>query len=183
MGKKEESNKPTNSHLKTIDREISNLRELGNLKLGILEDSLSHHIRVTTTLIKIATLEKFKSFNQDITPEQWQVLNVIAESPGIIQRELGDRTLKNRPTITRILDLLEKKELVVRKPNQDDRRVIRIHLSAKGTRVTKQYSSAIQEVDRIVMGGLSQKEISSLKGTLSKIRQNISPSLSKKNEK
>ena len=48
----------------------------------------------------------------DITPEQWLVLYHIGEHEGLNQKEVAAKADKDQPTTTRILDLLEKKDIL-----------------------------------------------------------------------
>ena len=48
-----------------------------------------------------AEIIQFRGYT--ITPDQWVVLNAVAEHEGICQRDLAGKTLKDRPTVTRIL--------------------------------------------------------------------------------
>ncbi|MNC31371.1 Organic hydroperoxide resistance transcriptional regulator [compost metagenome] len=67
-----------------------------------------------------------------LSPEQWSVLHVIAEQEGLIQKEIAGLSFKDKPTITRILDVLEEKGLITRKPGESDRRSFRLYATEKG---------------------------------------------------
>lgn len=62
----------------------------------------------------------FKPYN--LTPEQAGVLRRLGEQEGISQKELSIRMVKDQTNIIRLLDQLEKKNLVRRGPNKEDRR-------------------------------------------------------------
>lgn len=62
----------------------------------------------------------FKAYN--LTPEQVGVLRRLGEQEGISQKELSIRMVKDQTNIIRLLDKLEKKNLVRRGPNKEDRR-------------------------------------------------------------
>jgi len=68
----------------------------------------------------------------EITPEQWSVLYYVCLEDGQIQKELADRSGKDRPTTTRLLDLLEKKGLVYRKTGERDRRSFKVYATDRG---------------------------------------------------
>ncbi|MFD2332372.1 MarR family winged helix-turn-helix transcriptional regulator [Cohnella sp. GCM10020058] len=71
----------------------------------------------------------------DITPEQWSVLYYATRSDGLIQRELGERAGKDKPTTTRIVDHLVRKGWILRRPDHADRRAIFIEATAEGRRL------------------------------------------------
>ena len=70
-------------------------------------------VRVGKMTRAIAT-QNFKKENYPITPEQFTVLTAILDHDGLYQRQIGAITLKDRPNITRIVNILEKMELVTR---------------------------------------------------------------------
>jgi DNA-binding MarR family transcriptional regulator len=67
-----------------------------------------------------------------VSPEQWSVLHLIAGQEGLIQKEVAERSFKDKPTVTRILDVLEEKGLISRKPGEQDRRSFRLYPTDKG---------------------------------------------------
>ena len=70
-----------------------------------------------------------------LTPEQWALLNRLGEKDGVTQRELSERTFKDQPNTTRILDKLEKKKLIRKANNPEDRRAFIVFLTDKGKEV------------------------------------------------
>jgi DNA-binding MarR family transcriptional regulator len=70
-----------------------------------------------------------------LSPEQWSVLHVIAGQEGLIQKEIAERAAKDKPTVTRILDALEEKGLITRKPGEQDRRSFRVYATDKGKEI------------------------------------------------
>lgn len=71
----------------------------------------------------------FKASGLDITPEQWIVLIFLWEKDGVNQQELCNATFKDKPSMTRLLDNMERQHLVVRIADKNDRRINLIHLT------------------------------------------------------
>lgn len=67
----------------------------------------------------------------DITAEQWQVLLKLSKQNNINQKVLSKLVCKDQATLTRMLDILERKELVKRNVSKDDRRSFCIHITEK----------------------------------------------------
>lgn len=88
----------------------------------------------TAMRLRLGLRRVFAENGQDVTPEQWGVLLCLWREEGLSQCELAERTVKDRTTITRILDLLEKKGLAERRRDPEDRRTFRIHLTEAGRR-------------------------------------------------
>ncbi|MBP2651478.1 MAG: transcriptional regulator [Firmicutes bacterium] len=78
---------------------------------------------------------RFKVFN--ITPEQWILLNSLAQKDGINQKELSVIAGKNQTIVTRMLDILERKRFVERRADPNDRRAYRVYLTEKGMELQK----------------------------------------------
>ena len=64
----------------------------------------------------------FRQNSLDITPEQWTVLIYLWEQDGVTQQELCNATYKDKPSMTRLLDNMERRHLVVRIADKKDRR-------------------------------------------------------------
>jgi len=100
-----------------------------------MDNAIGYLIGHTAMRIKIGLRRLFVQSGLDVTPEQWVVLFRLYERDGLTQSELGDRTVKDKTTVTRILDRLEKKGLLYRRRDTRDRRSQRIYLTESGTTV------------------------------------------------
>lgn len=68
-------------------------------------------------------------------PGQAMILRILGTRDGLSQRELADLLLLGKPTVTTMLQRLERAGLVEREPDPDDQRVTRVRLSAEGRRL------------------------------------------------
>ncbi|MDF2925969.1 MAG: transcriptional regulator [Paenibacillaceae bacterium] len=115
-----------------------------------LGNSLGFVLGVAARRVSLLLMLKLKEF--EISPEQWSVLYYIREQEGLIQKELAGRSGKDKPTVTRILDSLEDKGLIVRKPGEHDRRSFRIYATDKG----KELVELTEPVERSMNEQLAQ---------------------------
>jgi DNA-binding MarR family transcriptional regulator len=67
-----------------------------------------------------------------LTPPQYYILSLLAEKDARPFKELADVLACTRATVTGIVDTMEKKGLVVRAPNPDDRRSLLVKMTEKG---------------------------------------------------
>ena len=67
-----------------------------------------------------------------LTLSQFGVLEALWHLGPLCQRDLGLKILKSSGNMTMVVDNLEKRALVDRRKNADDRRVTEVHLTAKG---------------------------------------------------
>ena len=158
----------------SVDEQLKFLERLKRAKpSGIMGQSMGFLLASTMTRIRIVMLRKIKEYGYEITPEQGHVLNVIGESEGISQSEIADRTMKDRPTITRILDILERKKLISRKSDAGDRRAYKIYLTAPGREKIALFGRIIAEVDAQAFKGVNAKERKMLEEILRTIWSNV----------
>jgi DNA-binding MarR family transcriptional regulator len=97
-----------------------------------MDNAVGYAIGHAAARLKIGLRRVFVAAGHDVTPEQWVVLYRLYESQGLTQCGLGERTVKDKTTITRILDRLEDKDLVTRRRDATDRRSQRIFLTPAG---------------------------------------------------
>ena len=111
--------------------------------------------------------------NLDISLDQWMVLGPVWKNEGISQKEIADYCGKDKTSITKIIDTLEKKNLVVRVSDQLDNRVKRIVLSNKGKTLFLDALPVMEKTRKELRLGISDKEIETIKVVLTKIYNNL----------
>ncbi|WJH34659.1 MarR family transcriptional regulator [Paenibacillus sp. CC-CFT747] len=110
----------------------------------------------------------------DLTPEQWTVLKRLAEEDDITQKELALRSDKDQPTITRILDILERKQFISRKPNGEDRRSYRILITGKGREHQELVRPLLEEqFESKLLNGISPEHLEIFKSVLFQMMDNL----------
>lgn len=111
--------------------------------------------------------------NYDITPPQFEVLLTLWNEDGLVLSELGRRLSRDGPTITGIIDRMEKKTLVVRKRSTRDRRVIQVFLTPKAWEVRENLMKMQRDAGMNITVDFSQRDIDMLESLLQKIMVNI----------
>ncbi|MFL8936087.1 MarR family winged helix-turn-helix transcriptional regulator [Rossellomorea oryzaecorticis] len=112
--------------------------------------------------------------NFDITPEQWTVLKRLSENDGINQKELANKAEKDQPTVTRILDILERKELVIKKKNEEDRRSFILFITDKGNTLKEELTPVIEALwEENILAGISEDELEMYRKVLVKMNGNL----------
>ncbi len=142
-----------------------------NIDPGKLDDALAYVIHRTARLLRLNLLHFFQKNGYDITPEQWFMLYRLSEQDGRAQHELVDRAIDDRPNITRLLDSLQKRDLIERRPDPEDRRRFLIVLTSKARSfLDEAMPKVIEERDRL-FGNISDADKKALKRTLNKVEQ------------
>ena len=111
----------------------------------------------------------------DISIDQWMVLGPVWKSDGISQKEIAENCGKDKTSVTKIIDTLEKKNLLVRISDQLDQRVKRIILTNKGKQLFADALPVMEQTRAELRSGISDKEIHSLKIVLTKLYHNLQP--------
>jgi len=138
-----------------------------------LDDSYGYLINLEAQRLKYELHQTFQAKGYDVTPEQWAVLNRLWEQDGLSQVDLAERTFKDKPGTTRILNLLEKKGIVVRRPDESDGRVLRVFLTRIGKDLKDKLIPCAQEVLAKSGKNLSKEELVQFKLTLNQILRNL----------
>ena len=109
----------------------------------------------------------------DISLDQWMVLGPIWQLESASQKELGEMCLKDKTNITRIIDALEQKNLVVRVEDQIDHRIKRVVLTNAGKQLFFDVLPIMEKTREEVRKDISNKDIDTFKAVLSKILENL----------
>ena len=143
------------------------------------EASLKFHMNMGM-LINSAQRAMTKKFVQnatdsglDISLDQWMVLGPIWQLESASQKELGEICLKDKTNITRIINALEQKNLVVRVEDQIDHRIKRVVLTNAGKQLFFDVLPIMEKTREEVRKDISNKDIETFKVVLSKILENL----------
>ncbi len=138
-----------------------------------LDDSYGYLINLAAQRLRYELHQTFQAKGYDITPEQWAVLNRLWEQDGLAQVEVAERTFKDKPGTTRILNLLEKKGIVLRRRDVEDGRVMRVFLTRTGKDLKEKLIPCAEEVLVKSAQNLTKEDIAQLKQTLIKLLKNL----------
>ena len=115
----------------------------------------------------------FRSNGLDITPEQWTVLLSLWENDGVAQQELCDATFKDKPSMTRLIDNMEKQHLVVRICDKNDRRTNLIHLTKTGRQLEQKVNEITNITLKEAVEGIELEELNVSQEVLRRIFNNM----------
>ncbi|MCP4133035.1 MAG: MarR family transcriptional regulator [bacterium] len=138
-----------------------------------LENSMGFLVNRTAMKLKNELIHAFKSKGFNITTEQWAVLMCLWEQEARTQSEIAETLVKDKTNVTRILDLMEKKELIVRRSHENDRRSYRIFLTEKGKGLKESLIPLATEANLKSSKGLTQEDLEELKRIMNIIYGNL----------
>ncbi|MEI7473303.1 MAG: MarR family transcriptional regulator [bacterium] len=137
------------------------------------EESIAYVINRTAIKLKTYLFKQFKDSGFDITPEQLAVLIGLSQKNGQYQKELGDKILKDKPNMTRLLDILEKRGLITRKSDKTDRRKFKIFITKEGETTLELLLPITVEARNKAIKDIKDEEIEQVIKILNKITLNI----------
>lgn len=114
----------------------------------------------------------FRQNDLEITPEQWTVLLFLWEKDGVTQQELCNATFKDKPSMTRLIDNMERMHLVVRISDKSDRRINLIHLTKTGRELEERTRYIANRTLKEALYGLTVEELRISQNVLRKIFTN-----------
>ncbi len=109
-----------------------------------------------------------------LTVEQFHIMKSTSRTSGLSQNELCRQVGKKPANITRILDRLEKKQWIERKPNPTDRRSSLVFLTRNGDRIIAEVSTDFESYSSWFIEGISPEEEKVFRRVMQKIDSNIS---------
>lgn len=127
----------------------------------------------TARKVKQYARQKFTELHFNVTVDQWLILKQVYEHQKIKQNELAGLLFKDNPTLTRIIDILCNKELMVRKLHPEDRRSFNVELTREGKKKVEQMMPKIKKIRLQAWKGLSEKDFNHFKKILDTIYQNL----------
>ncbi|PIQ48851.1 MAG: hypothetical protein COW03_08050 [Cytophagales bacterium CG12_big_fil_rev_8_21_14_0_65_40_12] len=138
-----------------------------------IESIILFQIDKTSKVSKLYSQREFDRLGMGITVEQWILLKIIEENDGLTQKELAEKSLRDPASITRTLDLLNKKGFVERRPVEDNRRQYSICLKKEGTFLIEKYMPVISSHRAKSIEGITEQELEVLTLLLGKIQKNM----------
>jgi MarR family transcriptional regulator for hemolysin len=108
-----------------------------------------------------------------ITMAQWGVINILTIQNGITQREIANKLCSDTSSLIPLIDRLETKELVERKPDPSDRRVNRLYLTKKAEALLDPMYSCILSIRKILTRGIDTDQLGITEQVLERINNNL----------
>jgi DNA-binding MarR family transcriptional regulator len=126
-----------------------------------------------STAIARRLQKKFNSASLNLTIEQWSVLYHLWKQDGISQQELCNATFRDKPSITRLVDNLEKLDLVKRIASKEDRRINMIFLTPRAQQLQDQSMGLATETLNEALKTVPEEQIEICKAVLQIVYDNL----------
>lgn len=136
----------------------------------VIDESIGYLIKRTRSMLSHAVEREIA--DSDVTYEQWGVLLMILTERGETAAVLARCMECDTGSMTRMLDRLEAKDLIVRTRSTDDRRRVQLELTADGKKLAERLVKAIVNVLNRHLHGFSADELALFKGFLRRMLAN-----------
>ena len=147
-----------------------------SLRSKSFSPAVSLENRIFVALLKIAdTLAQeaeqlFKAAS--LTGAQYNVLRILrgAEPQGLPCRGIGDRMISHDPDMTRLLDRMEKRGLITRERQTNDRRVVKTRITPKALSLLKTMDQPVHDLHKRQFHHMPAARLKFLSGLLEEVQ-------------
>ncbi len=148
--------------------------------MNTISEDVKYYKQITGAMLvaagvytRIYSRQCFRENNFDITPEQFVVIEVLMHRDGLYQRQLSEITLKDRPNITRIINILEKNGYVNRVADKNKRKVFKIYLTDKARNLFPALAQVAQDYRKTMTEGIDKNDLETCMSVLNKVLDNL----------
>ena len=141
----------------------------------LLSKEIAVELNLTGCKLKQFIAAKLKQENVPLTPEQFLLIDLLWNQGPMSQQQLADQMHKDKNSVTKLVDAIERKGFVHRQQNAIDRRSNTLVLTDKALALkdpAKQKGISI--LDEMLIG-ISEEELRSFLVTLHKLNRNMTP--------
>ena len=143
-------------------------------KINSTDIDLGLEIALTVSAYRAAGQKTLKIHGlQDITREQIGILLILSLKDGLYQTQIANILGKDRPNITRMIDILETKGFIKREKDDSNRRILKVYLTSKGKEKVDFAKPLKERMSVAQYKGMSDEEILTLVSLFRKVRKNI----------
>lgn len=143
-------------------------------KIKDINVDLGLEVALTSSAYRAAGQKTLKHHGVDnITREQFGILLVLSLGDGLYQTQIANILGKDRPNITRMIDVLETNGFIRREKDETNRRILKVYLTDKGKIEADKVKPLKDRMNAAQYKGMSDEEVHTLVKLLQKIRNNI----------
>jgi DNA-binding MarR family transcriptional regulator len=131
-----------------------------------IEDRLIYLISKVCQKLIINLQKAFSETGVEVTPIQVMLLFFLQKNDGSSLTQISQGLMLENPTVTGLIDRLEKSGYVKRSDHPNDRRVYMVHITEKGNKVANKALPIIKKLNEQIKEGYSKSEIDDFKKVL-----------------
>jgi DNA-binding MarR family transcriptional regulator len=139
--------------------------------MGPLDDYLPYLVNRAGTRIAMAFAADVRALGA--TLQIWRVLAALREKDGLAMGDLSATTSIKISTLTRLVDGMAGQRLVVRRRAAHDARIVLLHVTAEGRRLTRKILPVAERYEQVALRGFNATEAMALKAALRRLYANM----------
>ena len=147
-------------------------RENGTIMTAVLSPRVVYVVKQLELAVRARLDQICREYG--VTTAQYTALSVVRVRPGISSAQLAVRSFITPQSAHQTVSELERAGLIDRLPDEVNRRILRIHLTAKGLLLLESCDGAVDELERQMFEGMHDNERSQLQSLLSRCIRNLS---------
>lgn len=134
-------------------------------------------IAVNINILNCSLIKYFaKELNKNdinLTPEQYLVMDILWDAEMLSQQAIADIIQKDKNSVTKFIDSLEKKGLVYRTVNKYDRRINNIKVSEEGMKLKNKTTEVAVKMMENVLKDIKEEDLIAFDKVMNQIKSNI----------
>ena len=144
-----------------------------NINNYSVENLIGSDINKATITLRKRLTKLFRNNGIDLTPEEFAILSRVWENEGILQNDLVDITLKDKTRVTRLLNNLQKKTLIYRVTNAQDKRKLFVFITDEGRSLQAIILPVLGDLMKEVSKGIPLEDLEITQRVLKQIFSNL----------
>ena len=117
--------------------------------------------------------DRLEENNINMTPEQYLVMDILWDEQSLSQQRIADIIQKDKNSVTKFIDSLEKKNLVFRTVDANDRRINKIELTEEGRRLKEPTTQVAIKFMNDTIAGIDDSDLETFVRVLQQIKNNL----------
>ena len=139
----------------------------------MLIKEIAVNVNILNSRIKKFFFDKLQENGINITPEQFLVLDILWKEQSLSQQKIADIIQKDKNSVTKIIDSLEKKNLVIRVVDKNDRRINKIELTDEAVALEKLTTEVAINFMNDVVKDIDNKDLDTFVNVMRQIKNNL----------
>lgn len=139
------------------------------------ENSIGPWMGVTVKMVECYLQELFTEHGLDLSKEQMIILRKLHGQNGLNQNELASLTFRDKSSMTRLLNKMERKNYIQRRQCEEDKRINLVFLTEKGRTIFKHTKPVLRKLINTLEKNITNDEKKVLIKILKKVQLNFTP--------
>ena len=139
----------------------------------MLIKEIAVYVNILNSRIKKNFFDSLQKNGINVTPEQFLVLDILWEKQSLSQQNIADIIQKDKNSVTKIIDSLEKKNLVKRMVDKKDRRINKIELTPDGLALENSTTDVAINFMNDVVRGIDSQDLDKFVEVMRQLKNNL----------